>query len=86
LTQKKFYAWVKKGKLGKILVKSILLKHYEDGNKKKNIHSMSQGLLNPGFMQGKVQKGDFLKKRLAKIEFLFYFRFLRISGRPGMLN
>jgi hypothetical protein len=43
------------------LAKSILLKHYENGTNK-NFHNMSQGLLNPGFMQEKVQKGDFLKK------------------------
>ena len=28
----------------------------------KNIHNLSPGLPNPGFMQQKVQKGDFLKK------------------------
>ena len=36
------------------LAKSILLKQYEKGNKKKNIHNLSQGLPNPGFMQEKV--------------------------------
>ena len=30
---------------------------------------MTQGPPNPGFMQEKVQKGDFLKKALAKIDF-----------------
>ena len=40
----------------KKLAKSILLKGY--------IHNMSHGLPNPGFMQEKVQKGDFLKKPL----------------------
>ena len=30
----------------------------------KNIHNMPQGPPNPGFMQEKVQKGDFLKKPL----------------------
>jgi hypothetical protein len=29
---------------------------------RKNIHNMSQGSPNPGFMQEKVQKGDVLKK------------------------
>jgi hypothetical protein len=29
---------------------------------RKNIHNLSQGLPNPGFIQEKVQKGDFLKK------------------------
>ena len=36
-------------------------KHYENANKK-NIHYMPQGPPNPGFMQEKVLKGDFLKK------------------------
>jgi hypothetical protein len=39
----------------------ILLKHYEMPVIK-NIHNMPQGPQNPGFMQEKVQKGDFLKK------------------------
>ena len=29
---------------------------------------MSQGLQNPGFMQEKVQKGDFLKKPSQKLK------------------
>jgi hypothetical protein len=29
---------------------------------RKNIHNLSQGLPNQGFMQEKVQKGDFFKK------------------------
>ena len=29
---------------------------------RKNIHNWPQGPPNPGFMQEKVQKGDFLKK------------------------
>ena len=45
----------------KKLTKNILLKHYENANKK-NIHNMPQGPPNPGFMLEKVQKGDFLKK------------------------
>ena len=53
---------------------------------RKNIHNLSQGPPNPGFMQKKVQKGDFLKKPLRELNFLFCFRFLWISGRPGMLN
>jgi hypothetical protein len=31
---------------------------------RKNIHNMSQGLSNPGLMQEKVRKGDFLKEPL----------------------
>jgi hypothetical protein len=34
----------------------------------KNIHKMSQGPPNPGFMQEKVQKGDFLKKPLQELK------------------
>jgi hypothetical protein len=41
------------------LAKSILLKHYENGDKN-FFRNMSQGLPNQGFMQEKVQKGDFL--------------------------
>ena len=47
--------------------KNIFLRLYE------NIHDMSQGPPNPGFMQKKVQKEDFLKKALAKTEFLVLF-------------
>ena len=52
------------------LAKSILLKHYENGNKK-NIHNLSKGPPNPGFMQEKVQKGDFLKKDWQESNFFF---------------
>ena len=52
------------------LAKSILLKQYENGNKK-YIHNMSHGLPNPWFMQEKVLKGDFLKKPLREL-ILFY--------------
>ena len=40
---------------------------------RKNIHNVPQGPPNPGFMQEKVQKGDFLKKALTGIEKLFLF-------------
>ena len=39
----------------------------------KNIYNIPQGPPNPGFMQEKVQKDDFLKKALAGIEELFLF-------------
>ena len=46
---------------------------------RKNIHNMSQGSLNQGFMQEKVQKGDFLKKPLkARNSKLEAFLFLAI--------
>ena len=35
---------------------------------RKNIHNMSQGPPNQGFMQEKVQKGGFSKKALMRIE------------------
>ena len=38
---------------------------------RKNIHNMSQGPPNPGFMQEKVQKGDFLKKPSRELNFFF---------------
>jgi hypothetical protein len=40
---------------------------------RKNFHNMSQGPPNPGFMQEKVQKEDFLKKALARIEIFSLF-------------
>ena len=53
---------------------------------RKSIHNLSQGPPNPGFMQKKVQKGDFLKKDSQELKNLFCFRFLWISGRSGTLN
>ena len=35
---------------------------------RKNIHNLSQGPPNPGFIQEKVQKGDFLKKDSQKLK------------------
>ena len=37
---------------------------------RKHIHNMPQGPPNPGFMQEKVQKGDFLKKPLQEFFFV----------------
>ena len=53
---------------------------------RKFFHNLSQGPPNPGFMQEKVQKVDFLIKDSRELKFLFCFRFLWISWRPGMLN
>ena len=53
---------------------------------RKNFHSLSQGPPNPGFIQEKVQKGDFLKKDSRELKFFSCFRFLWISRRPGTLN
>ena len=36
---------------------------------------MTQGPPNPGFMQGKVQKGDFLKKNLQELTFFVVLGF-----------
>ena len=36
-----------------------------------NIHKLSQGPQNPGFMQEKVQKGDFLKKDSRELNCFF---------------
>ena len=36
---------------------------------RKIIHNMPQGPPNPGFMQDKVQKGDFLKKQSWELNF-----------------
>ena len=49
-------------------------------------HNLSQGPPNPGFMQKKVQKGDFLKKDSRELKKFSCFRFLWISWRPGTLN
>ena len=53
---------------------------------RKFFHNLSQGPPNPGFMQEKVQKGDFLKKPSWDSNFFCCFRFLWISWRPGTLN
>ena len=53
---------------------------------RKNIHNLSQGPPNPGFMQEKVQKGDFLKKDSRELKIFSCFRFLWISRRSGTLN
>ena len=81
----KWHFWTCAWNSKNFLAKSILLKHYENGDKK-FFHNMSQGLPNPGFMQEKVQKGDFLKKPTRKLKFFCCFRFLWISRRPGTLN
>ena len=53
---------------------------------RKFFHNLSQGPPNPGFMQEKVQKGDFLKKDSRELKFFSCFRFLWISRRSGTLN
>ena len=53
---------------------------------RRNIHNMPQGPPNPGFLQEKVQKGDFQKKPPWELKFFCCFRFLWIPRRPGTLN
>ena len=53
---------------------------------RKFFRNMSQGLPNPGFMQEKVQKGDFLKKPSRELKNYFCFRFLWIPRRHGKHN
>ena len=50
---------------------------------RKNIHNLSQGPPNPGFMQEKVQKGDFLKKDSRE---LFFFLVLGSYAFPEGLE
>ena len=50
---------------------------------RKNTHNVPQGPLNPGFMQEKVQKGDFLKKKSLQELIFLCFMFPR---RPETLN
>ena len=38
---------------------------------RKNIHNMPHGAPNPGFMEEKIQKGDFLKKPSRELKFFF---------------
>ena len=40
--------------------------------KRKNVQNMSHGPPNPGFMQEKVQKGDFLKKPSRELKYIFF--------------
>ena len=53
---------------------------------RKIFHNMSQGPPNSGFMQEKVQKGDFLKKGSRELKNYFCFRFLWIPRTPGRVN
>ena len=50
---------------------------------RKNFHNLSQGPPNPGFMQEKVQKGDFLKKDSRE---LFFFLVLGSYESPEGLE
>ena len=55
----------------------------------KNISNMSQGRPNPGFMQEKVQKGDFLKKSHREVlmgkkkHFCIFTKKLQPNSRPN---
>ena len=50
---------------------------------RKKIHNLSQGPPNPGFIQEKVQKGDFLKKDSRE---LFFFLVLGSNESPEGLE
>ena len=39
---------------------------------RKFFHNLSQGPPNPGFMQKKVQKGDFLKKDSRELNYTYF--------------
>ena len=51
---------------------------------RKNIHSPSQGPPNQGFIQEKVQKGDFFKKPSGELKNFFCFMFK--SQTPERVN
>ena len=52
----------------------------------RNIDNMYQGPPNPGFTPEKVQKGDFIKKILARIDFYVLFRFFMNHLKAITLN
>ena len=67
------------------LAKSILLKHYENGNKKK-YSQLVPGSAKSRIYSGKSTKRGFSKKGLTRIIFFSCLRFLWISRRPGTQN
>ena len=67
------------------LAKIIILKHYENGNKKK-YSQLVKGSAKSRIYAGKSTKRGFSKKGLTRIKILFCFRFLWISWRPGKLD
>ena len=67
------------------LAKSILYRHYENGNKKK-FSQLVPGSAKFRIYSGKSTKREFSKKGLARIIFFSCFRFLWISRRPRTLN
>ena len=69
----KWHFWTRAWNSKNFLAKSILLKHYENGSKI-FFCNLSQGLPNPGLMQEKVQKGDFLKEELQELKFFLLFQ------------
>ena len=81
-----FHAQVQKCHFGKIeknfWLKAFILKHYENGNKKK-YSQLVPGSAKSRIYSGKSTKRGFSKKGLARIDFFSCFRFLLISGRPG---
>ena len=80
----KWHLWICAWNSKKFLAKSILLKHYENGNKKK----YSQ--LVPGSAKSRIYAGKSTKrgfsKSLRELKFFSCFTIIWISRRPGMLN
>ena len=55
----KWHFWTCAWNPKNFLAKSILLKHYENGNKKKNIHNLSKGRQIQDLFRKKYKKGIF---------------------------
>ena len=70
----KWHFWSRAWNSKILLVKRLLLKHYED-DIYNNIAKKSQGLPNPWFRSVKVENWDFLKKDSQDFKNSFQFRF-----------
>ena len=81
----KWHFWTCAWNSNFFLAKSILLKHYENGNTKK-YSQLVPGSAKVRIYAGKSTKREFSKKALAIIEKLFLFRLLWIPRTPGEVN
>ena len=81
----KWHFWSRAWNSNFLGAKNILLKHYKMAMRN-FIHKLSQGPPNPGLLQEKVQKGDFLRKPSRKLKNYFCFRIVRIPRTPGRVN
>ena len=68
----KWHFWTRAWKSKNFLAKSILLKHYENGNKKK-YSQLVPGSAKSRIYSGKSTKRGFSKKGLARIKIFFLF-------------